>query len=101
MKINVEVECTAEEARRFLGLPDVKPMQDAVMAEMQRRVLDAVPASATPEALFRAWFLPMASWGTAGVQAATSALATAAGAALDPGAAKPPPGAAARPTKEG
>ncbi len=25
MKINVEVECTPEEARAFLGLPDVAP----------------------------------------------------------------------------
>jgi Family of unknown function (DUF6489) len=28
MKINVEIDCTAEEARAFLGLPDVQPMQE-------------------------------------------------------------------------
>ena len=30
MKINVEVDCTPLEAREFLGLPDVKPMQAAI-----------------------------------------------------------------------
>ncbi|WP_420846806.1 DUF6489 family protein [Microvirga tunisiensis] len=28
MKITMDVECTPEEARAFLGLPDVKPMQE-------------------------------------------------------------------------
>jgi hypothetical protein len=28
MKVNVEVECTPEEARRFLGLPDVSKAND-------------------------------------------------------------------------
>ena len=31
MKVTVEVDCTPEEARRFLGLPDVVPMQQAAM----------------------------------------------------------------------
>jgi hypothetical protein len=29
MKLNVEVECSPEEARRFLGLPDVTKANDA------------------------------------------------------------------------
>jgi len=29
MKVNVEVDCTPEEARRFLGLPDVAKAQEA------------------------------------------------------------------------
>ncbi len=29
MKVNVEVECTPEEARRFLGLPDVSKANEA------------------------------------------------------------------------
>ena len=28
MKVNVEVDCTPEEARRFLGLPDVTKAND-------------------------------------------------------------------------
>lgn len=29
MKVNVEIECTPEEARRFLGLPDVTKANEA------------------------------------------------------------------------
>lgn len=29
MKVNVEIDCTPEEARRFLGLPDVTRANDA------------------------------------------------------------------------
>ena len=35
MKINVEVDCTPLEAREFLGLPDVKPMQAAITEKLQ------------------------------------------------------------------
>lgn len=39
MKVNVEVDCTPEEARRFLGLPDVSKANevyvDAVAKAMQ------------------------------------------------------------------
>jgi hypothetical protein len=58
MKFNVEVECTPEEARTFLGLPDLRPMQDAVLAKMQKQMLDAVDA-VSPEALLRTW-MPLA-----------------------------------------
>jgi hypothetical protein len=54
MKIQVEIDCTPEEARRFLGLPDLAPMQEAVLAQMQQRMLDAVSATG-PEALLKAW----------------------------------------------
>ena len=29
MKITIEIDCTPDEARQFVGLPDVKPMQAA------------------------------------------------------------------------
>lgn len=39
MKVNVEIDCTPEEARRFLGLPDVAKANeayvDATMKAMQ------------------------------------------------------------------
>ena len=38
MKINVEVDCTPEEARAFLGLPDLRPMQEELLAEMKERM---------------------------------------------------------------
>ena len=54
MKITVNVDCTPEEARTFLGLPDVKPMQDAVMADIEARV-KATMSAMEPEALIRTW----------------------------------------------
>ncbi len=33
MKVNVEVECSPEEARRFLGLPDVTRANDVYVDE--------------------------------------------------------------------
>ena len=54
MKINVEVDCTPEEARAFLGLPDVKPMQDQMMHEVQERMAANLRAM-EPAELMRQW----------------------------------------------
>ena len=58
MKVTVEVDCTPEEARRFFGLPDVVPIQQAIMETLQQRMQSAVDATA-PEVLLKAW-MPMA-----------------------------------------
>ena len=57
MKINIEIDCTPQEARTFMGLPDVKPMQDAMMAEIQARVEDQLTRM-DPEALMKEWVSP-------------------------------------------
>lgn len=54
MKFTVDVDCTPEEARTFLGLPDVKPMQDALMRQVQERMTTSLSAM-EPEALLRTW----------------------------------------------
>ena len=54
MKITVDVDCTPEEARHFLGLPDVKPMQDHLMNEMQER-MSATLRSMQPDEMLRVW----------------------------------------------
>jgi hypothetical protein len=54
MKINVTIDCTPEEARTFLGLPDVKPMQDQLMSELQERMAASMRAM-QPEELLRVW----------------------------------------------
>lgn len=54
MKITVNVDCTPEEARAFLGLPDVQPLQSAVMAQMQERVTQSLNAM-DPNELLKAW----------------------------------------------
>jgi Family of unknown function (DUF6489) len=38
MKMTIEVDCTPEEARRFLGLPDVTALNEHLMQEMQSRM---------------------------------------------------------------
>ena len=54
MKITVDVDCTPEEARAFLGLPDVKPMQEQLMREVQERMAANIRAM-EPEAMLRTW----------------------------------------------
>ena len=39
MKVNVEIDCTPAEARQFMGLPNVEPMQAAVMEQFQKKML--------------------------------------------------------------
>ncbi len=66
MKIHIDIDCTPEEARTFLGLPDVAPMQTALMAEIQQRMLDSLKA-VEPDALFKMW-LPAGLQGLEQVQ---------------------------------
>jgi hypothetical protein len=55
MKVNVQVECTPIEARQFFGLPDVTPMQTAVMEKLQQQMTANIE-KASPEALMQSWF---------------------------------------------
>ncbi|MDB5724602.1 MAG: hypothetical protein JWQ16_1356 [Novosphingobium sp.] len=41
MKVNVEIDCTPEEARRFLGLPDVSKANEAFVEAMTKGVQGA------------------------------------------------------------
>ncbi|MBP2229816.1 DUF6489 family protein [Azospirillum agricola] len=54
MKISIDIDCTPEEARHFLGLPDVKPMQDAMMREIQDRMQANLHAM-DPETMLKTW----------------------------------------------
>jgi hypothetical protein len=38
MKISFDIDCTPEELRGFFGLPEVKPMQDRLMAELEEKM---------------------------------------------------------------
>lgn len=44
MKISVDVDCTPEEARRFLGLPDLTPVHQAYVDKMTKAVSEGVTA---------------------------------------------------------
>ena len=55
MKITVEVDCTPLEARKFLGLPDVEPLQASMMAKLEERISEEMNRF-SPEALMKSWF---------------------------------------------
>jgi hypothetical protein len=55
MKITINVDCTPLEARSFLGLPNVEPMQDAMIERMHGR-LSSYLDSMEPEAIMNLWF---------------------------------------------
>ncbi len=60
MKIKLDIDCTPEEARAFLGLPDIAGVQN----EMLEKVRDRMVANlkyADPQEMFRFWFPGTAS----------------------------------------
>lgn len=67
MKVTVDIDCTPEEARTFLGLPDVKPMQEQMLRDLQARMSASIGA-ADPAELMRAW-LPGSAKGFEQMQA--------------------------------
>ena len=66
MKVNVEVTCTPEEARAFFGLPDLGPMQQRVMGEIEERLRSSLN-SMNPETIFKTW-LPASMQGVEQMQ---------------------------------
>src|SRR5258708_36809929 len=55
MEVNIEIDCTPLEARQFFGLPDVQPMQTAVMEKLQQQMMSNIE-KVSPEALMQSWF---------------------------------------------
>ncbi len=45
MKVTVNVECTPEEARRYMGLPDVTTLNDHLMEKMADQMTSVGPES--------------------------------------------------------
>ncbi|WP_309605961.1 DUF6489 family protein [Phenylobacterium sp.] len=54
MKMTIEVDCSPEEARRFLGLPDVSALNDHLVGEMKKRI-DANMQMISPDELVKNW----------------------------------------------
>jgi hypothetical protein len=54
MKVTIDIDCSPEEARAFLGLPDVAPMQKAVMDKMQEEMLNKM-SMLDAETMFKTW----------------------------------------------
>jgi hypothetical protein len=54
MKMTIEVDCTPEEARRFMGLPDVSALNAHLVNEMKGR-MDANMSMLSPDELMKNW----------------------------------------------
>jgi hypothetical protein len=63
MKFTVDLECTPEEARSFLGLPDMKPVHDLYM----QSVMDAMSGQTNLEQMER-MFKSLSPMGDAGMK---------------------------------
>ncbi len=63
MKVTVNVDCTPEEARAFIGLPNIAPLQERMMKEMENRMAENLQ-NLDPETFMKTWLpLTMESWG--------------------------------------
>ena len=58
MKISVDIDCTPEEARRFMGLPDLSSLHEAYLSRMR----NAIEQGITPDMIQTM----MQSWGPMG-----------------------------------
>lgn len=54
MNVTVNIDCTPEEARRFLGLPDLTPVHQAYVDKLQKTVADGVTADMMAE-MMKSW----------------------------------------------
>lgn len=54
MKISVDVDCTPEEARRFMGLPDLSSVHAIYLGKLERLVDEGVTAD-NVDTMMRAW----------------------------------------------
>ncbi len=59
MKIKIDIDCTPKEVRDFFGLPDVAPMQERLMREVEERLQGTLTAMEGSE-LWKSW-MPMAA----------------------------------------
>ena len=76
MKVKLEVECTPEEARAFLGLPDLTPLNERLVEEIGKRA-ESNMAMLQPDELMKSWM----AWGGQAQDQFRKLMTTAAGAA--------------------
>jgi hypothetical protein len=54
MKITINIDCTPVEARQLAGLPDVQPMQERLMSEIEQKIREATNRM-SPDMLLQQW----------------------------------------------
>lgn len=68
MKLTIDIDCTPQEARSFLGLPDVEALNALIVEEMTARAKDRMDTLADPEQ-FVAQMMGMGGKGMESMQA--------------------------------
>ena len=56
MKITIDIDCTSQEVRDVMGLPDVKPLQEIWLAQIEKK-MTADMERFSPDALIKSWTL--------------------------------------------
>jgi flagellar motor component MotA len=59
VKVTIDIDCTPEEARAFLGLPDLAPVHAAYIDRMTSLMTEGL-SSADVEKMMRSWMPGMA-----------------------------------------
>jgi len=55
VKVTIEVECTPEEARRAMGLPDLTPLHDRYLARMREAIDSGGISPESVSTLMKSW----------------------------------------------
>ena len=48
MKITIDIDCTPEEARNFLGLPDFSSVNEVMVAALKERTIENIDSLSDP-----------------------------------------------------
>jgi Family of unknown function (DUF6489) len=63
MKFKFDVECTPDEARAFIGLPNIAPMQERMMKDLENKMHENLK-SLSPEEMVKTWMpATVQGWG--------------------------------------
>ena len=54
MKFTIDIDCTPEEARQFFGMPNVAPVQDRIMQQIQQQLEENIN-NMSPEEFMTTW----------------------------------------------
>ena len=63
MKVTIDIDCTPEEARRFMGLPDLTSVHEAYVEKLRSMAGEGLPSEAVAE-IMKSW----SQMGEAGMQ---------------------------------
>lgn len=55
MKVTIEVDCTPEEVRRMMGLPDLTPLHDRYLSKMQEAMEKGTIGPEIMSAMLKSW----------------------------------------------